>query len=193
VTMAPTPPAQLPLRVGPGRLILVIGPSGAGKDTLLKLAKAACDGDPELVFARRVVTREASAFEDNEHLTVDAFKQAAAAGMFAVHWVAHGHCYGLPRTIEDNIRTGRTVVANVSRTVVTALRNAYPKVVVIMITAPPEVIAERLIGRSRDSDGNVEHRLGRVIEDAPVADITITNAGPAEDGARELLRILKGS
>src|ERR1700738_3742064 len=123
--------------IGPGRLILVVGPSGAGKDTLLGLARAACADDGSIVFPRRVVTREASSFEDNEQLSLDAFRQARSQGDFAVDWEAHGHCYALPRAIDDELRAGRTVVANVSRTVIEAMRRAYAAVVVISITAPP--------------------------------------------------------
>ena len=110
--------------IGPGKLVLVVGPSGAGKDTLLGLAKSACADDKSIVFARRVVTREASSAEDNEPMSADAFREAQARGAFAIHWEAHGHAYGLPRGIEDDIRAGRTVVANVSRTVISALRHA---------------------------------------------------------------------
>jgi len=50
----------------------------------------------------------------------------------------------LSRAIDDDIRARRTVVANVSRTVVEALRRAYADVVVILITAPAEVLANAL-------------------------------------------------
>src|SRR4051812_9636667 len=155
--------------IGPGRLVLVVGPSGAGKDTLLGLAKAACADDGNVVFPRRVITREASASEENQEISVDTFQEASARGEYAMHWEAHGHCYALPRAIDDEIRAGRTVVANVSRTVVGAMRRAYADVAVVLITAPPNVLAERIVLRARGSDSKLESRLGRVVEDASVA------------------------
>jgi ribose 1,5-bisphosphokinase len=178
--------------IGPGKLVLVVGPSGAGKDTLLDLARAACADDPTIVFVRRVVTREASSEEDNEHISVDAFCEACARGAFAIHWEAHGHSYGLPRSIEDNVRAGRTVVANVSRTVIPALRQTYANVVVVSITAPADVLAARLAMRKRGSDGNIAQRLARAVEDAE-PDATIVNVSSAEYHARQLLRIIGGA
>ena len=175
--------------MGPGKLVLVIGPSGAGKDTLLDLARAACADDPSIVFARRVVTREASSAEDNEQMSPAAFCEAKARGAFAIDWEAHGHAYGLPRSIEDDIRAGRTVVANVSRTVVAALRHAYANVGVVLITAPSDVLAERLAMRQRGSDGNIAERLARAVEDAE-PDATIVNVSSAEYHARQLLRVI---
>ncbi|HKU07748.1 MAG TPA: phosphonate metabolism protein/1,5-bisphosphokinase (PRPP-forming) PhnN [Bradyrhizobium sp.] len=177
--------------IGPGKLVLVVGPSGAGKDTLLGLARAACADDPTIVFARRVVTREASSAEDNECLSPEGFRDAEGRGAFAVHWQAHGHAYALPRSIEDDIRAGRTVVANVSRTVTLALRRAYSNLVVVAITAPADVLAERLAMRKRGSDGSIAGRLARTVEDAE-PDITIVNVGSAEYHARQLLRVIAG-
>jgi ribose 1,5-bisphosphokinase len=179
--------------IAPGRLVLVVGPSGAGKDTLLGLAKAACLDDGNIVFPRRVITREASASEDNEEVSAGTFQQALARNEFAIHWEAHGHCYALPRAIDDDLRAGRTVVANVSRTVVAAMRRGYADVVVVSITAPPNVLAERLAMRARGSDRSIEHRLHRTVEDAAAApDITIINTGSAEYHARQFVRIIKG-
>ncbi len=151
--------------IGPGRLVLVVGPSGAGKDTLIGLAKAALVDDGEVVFPRRVVTRQASLFEDNEYMVLEDFRRAAERGDFAVHWEAHGHCYGLLRSIGDDIRAGRSVVVNVSRTVVEAMRRTYADVAVISITAPPDVLAERLAARTRSSDGRIADRLERLSVD----------------------------
>jgi len=188
---APAISGDRPATIGPGRLILVVGPSGAGKDTLLGLARAACADDSSIVFPRRVVTREASSFEDNEQVSPDAFRQMCNDGDFAVHWEAHGHCYALPCAIDDELRAGRTVVANVSRTVVDAMRRAYADVTVVSITAPAEVLAERLATRARNSDGQIANRLNRAVEnEAAVPDVTIMNVGSVEHHAREFVRVI---
>jgi len=193
VTQTPAISDHRPAAIGPGRLVLVVGPSGAGKDTLLGLARAACADEGNIVFPRRVVTREASPAEDNEQVSLDAFRQAQAQGVFAMHWEAHGHCYALPRVIDENIRAGCTVVANVSRTVVEAMRRAYADVTVVSITAPPEILAERLAARARSSDGQIEHRLRRAVDGVAAApDVTVVNVGGVEHHARELVRIIKG-
>lgn len=178
--------------IGPGRLVLVVGPSGAGKDTLLRLAQAACADDHDIVFPRRIVTRASSADEDNIALSPDEFARAREHGDFAVHWDAHGHSYALPLEINDDIRAGRAVVANVSRTVIAALRGTYANVVVVAITAPPDVLAQRLAARARHSDGNIADRLARSVDDASAnADVTILNAGSADYHGRQLVRVIR--
>ncbi len=183
--------SHAPPAIGPGRLILVVGPSGAGKDTLLNLAKAACAEDRDISFPRRVVTREASAAEDNETLSPDDFREVLKRGEFALHWEAHGHLYGLRRAIDDDIRSGRTVVINVSRTVIGAARDAYANVKVVSITAPPEVLAERIAMRARSSDGLAANRLGRAVDEMNAPDFTILNVGRPGDHARRLVGIIK--
>ena len=193
MTEAPTIRRDRTAVTGPGRLILVVGPSGAGKDTLLGLARAACAEDPTIVFPRRVITREASASEVNEEVSAEAFREALAHDEYAMHWEAHGHRYALRRTIDDDIGAGHTVVANVSRTVIPAMRNAYANVVVVSITAPPDVLAARIAMRARGSDGKIEQRLGRTVNEVVAApDVTIVNVSSAEYHSRQLVRVIKG-
>src|ERR1700738_2047265 len=146
--------------IGPGRLVLIVGPSGAGKDTLISGARLECTNEPAIVFPRRVVTRASSAYEDHATLDIEAFNQALAAGRFALWWEAHGHRYGIPASIDDDIRAGRTVVCNVSRTIIDLARQRYARVVVVLITAPPRVLEARLARRDRQSDGEAPDRLG---------------------------------
>ena len=173
-------------RIGPGRLVLVVGPSGAGKDTLIDLARSALGDDIGVVFVQRVVTRQASDAENNIQISTDAFIAARDTGKFAVWWEAHGLHYALPIVIDEDIRAGRCVVANGSRTVIDLVRATYADCVVVEITAPADVLAARLAARGRTSDGSIDKRLSRSVP-AMKADKVIVNVGSAEDHAHDLV------
>ena len=181
-------------RIGPGRLVLVVGPSGAGKDTLIDAARTACRDDGGIVFPRRVITRPSSAAEDHDTLSEPAFDQAAAEGAFAIWWAAHGLRYGIPRAIDADLQAGRTVVCNVSRTVVRAARERYANVVVVLVTAPADVLAKRLARRARGTDGSVAQRMDRAVaaESELSPDVTIENTGTVDQAARRLSSVLTG-
>lgn len=156
-----------------GVLVAIVGPSGAGKDTLMDAARAALAGDSRFVFARRVITRPAGAGgEDHEAATPDAFAAREAAGGLALAWQAHGLGYGLPATVRDEIAGGRVVIANLSRRMIGAAEAAFPKVAVVEITAPVAVLARRLAARGRESEAEIAGRLAReaplVARHAPV-------------------------
>jgi ribose 1,5-bisphosphokinase len=175
--------------IGPGRLVVVVGPSGAGKDTLIAQARAQLARDPTFVFPLRLVTRAASAAEDHLTISEGDFARAVSHGNFAFWWEAHGLKYALPASIDDDLRAGRTAVCNVSRGIVAALRLRYARLVVVLVTAPADVLADRLATRSRASDGDLAQRLGRgappPAEFAP--DHVIENVGDIADGAARLL------
>jgi ribose 1,5-bisphosphokinase len=181
--------------IGPGRLVLVVGPSGAGKDTLIDGARTACSGDDSVVFPRRVVTRTATASEDHDTMGAEDFNQAVVGGAFALWWEAHGHRYGLPATIDDDIRAGRTVVCNVSRTIVGLARRRYGTVAAVLVTAPQDILKARLACRLRPSDGDLARRIGRSAEvDQNLdADVVIRNVGRPEVGIRRLLNAIRDS
>jgi ribose 1,5-bisphosphokinase len=183
----------LPDQIGPGRLVVVVGPSGAGKDTLIAGARAACAGDPSVVFPRRVITRAATAAEDHDSVSEQGFQAAAAGGEFALCWEAHGLRYGIPSAIDADIRDGRTVVCNLSRTMIGLVRRRYAAVAVVEVTAPLEVLAARLALRRRDSDGRLSDRVARsaALVQAIDADIVIDNVGRPEVGIRRLLNAIR--
>lgn len=187
---AAAPPRQA---IGPGRLVLVVGPSGAGKDTLIAGARVASAGDGSLVFPRRVVTRPSSAAEDHDTLDASAFERAVGDAAFALWWHAHGNSYGIPASVDVDIRLGRTVVCNVSRTIIARARQRYRHVLVIAITAPEDVLRSRLALRQRLGDGSIAQRIGRSATVEPLfeADVTIANVGKPEAGVRRLLRAIR--
>ena len=84
-------------------------------------------------------------------------------------------------------------MVNVSRTVIGEMRRRYADVTVVSVTAPPDVLAERLAMRARSSDGLIDQRLRRSVDETTnTPDVTILNVGRPEDHARRLLRIIKG-
>jgi len=173
--------------IGPGRLVLVVGPSGAGKDTLIDLARAALRDDASVMFPRRVITRAASD-EPHDTMDADAFENAERAGAFALTWEAHGLRYGIPAGIDGDIRAGRTVVCNVSRAIIAAARERYADVLVVLVSAPPDVLAARLAARARGSDGDLKLRLARSEGIGSLtADCVITNVGAPKAGAAALI------
>lgn len=176
-------------RIGPGTMIAICGPSGAGKDTLIAHARNLSAGQSNVVYARRVITRSSSDHEDHDSLSEAEFDLAANAGAFAFWWAAHGLKYGVPAKIDGDLAAGRCVVCNVSRTAVSSLKERYARVLTILVTAPADVIAERLGKRGRTTDGSLAQRMARTaeVEGTFCPDIVIDNAGPPEQGARILL------
>ena len=168
-----------------GALVLVVGPSGAGKDTLIAGAQAALADDGRFVFPRRIVTRVAvKALEDHDSVAPELFAAEKARGAYALDWEAHGLCYALPIGIEAEMHAGRVVVANVSRHVVPAALAKYGNGHVLLVTARPEIRAARLVGRGRESAEDVAARLRREgpLMPAGVDVEEIDNSGTLDEG-----------
>lgn len=182
-------------RIGPGALIVVVGPSGAGKDTLIDHCRRRFAGDARVVFPARVISRERHHSEAHEPATVDTFEVVAARDGYALAWAAHGLLYALPRTIDDDIRAGRAVVVNISRAAIAEARARYARVVVIYVDAPPTVRAARLAGRGRETKEEIYGRMARQVGafDVATADVVIVNDTTPEAAADRLAASIHAS
>jgi ribose 1,5-bisphosphokinase len=171
-----------------GLFVAIVGPSGAGKDALIR-GLAGRLGESDGVFtARRVVTRRADAFEDHDTLAEEAFEAARAQGRFALAWSAHGLHYGVPREIVARLATGHVVVCNVSRAMVAEVRRLYRPSLVVLVTARPETLAARLAARGREDGASRRRRLARsaIAEVAFEPDATIDNDGALDEAVARL-------
>lgn len=168
-----------------GRLVLVTGPSGVGKDSLLDGARAALAGRSDILFPHRMITRAAGlGGEDYVAVSEADFAAMAANGDFALHWPAHGLHYGIPASIDADLAAGRQVVVNVSRAVIDQARARYPNLLVLAINASPDVLRARLQKRGRESAAEIEERLQRAAAyrlDGPDV-VQLNNDGPLAEG-----------
>ena len=146
-----------------GVLFLVVGPSGVGKDSLINGARQFLEQDVSFWFPTRFITRPAdSGGEIHQALTSDEFDQLARDGAFMLSWRAHGHGYGIPVAAKEALARGRSVIVNVSREVIDEARRLWSPIRVMLITAPRDVLRERLIRRGRETADDIERRLDRM-------------------------------
>lgn len=175
-----------------GHLVLVVGPSGAGKDTLIDFARAQLGSDANFHFARRIITRPPSIGEDHEPVDIEEFERRASAGAFALHWQAHGLFYGIPAAVDDQLNRGIAVVANSSRAIVPLARQRYPQLRVINVTAPVEILSNRLAERGRENDASLKQRLARSNPNPIGKDVLhIDNSGSLNVAAERFIGALR--
>jgi ribose 1,5-bisphosphokinase len=174
-------------------LIYVMGPSGAGKDSVMNLARGMLTPDMPVTFAHRYITRSAEAGGEN-HVAVTAaeFALRREHGLFAFHWEAHGNHYGIGREIHAWRKAGLTVVISGSREHFLRLGGIDDDTYPVLITAPADRLVERLAARGREIGSAAIARLDRS-EAYDMADprlVTIMNDGALETAARAFVSLL---
>lgn len=154
--------AEVGGRLGPGGLVIVVGPSGAGKDSLIEGYKAKVAGHSMLMFVRRLITRPAEAgHEDHEAISYTELEKKIENGDVALSWGAHNLLYALPKSVDSHIASGGVAIANGSRRIIPHALAKYHHTLVIHITAPVEVLAHRLAQRGRETEEDIANRLRR--------------------------------
>lgn len=177
-----------------GKLILLIGPSGAGKDSLIDAAR------PQLAaarveIARRVITRSPEA-KGEAAVGVDAeqFERMKLQGAFAMHWQANGLQYGIPRQIDEWLAQGRSVLVNGSRGHLAQARIRYPDLLAIRVDVSLDILRQRLQARGRETQAEIDQRLARHVSLSDAADDgvrTVDNSTTLSTAVEALLGVLR--
>ncbi len=182
------------IRLGPGAMVLVVGPSGAGKDTLIRLARSHFNDGTSVLFPTRLITRGPDTHEDHEPVSAADLAGLVASDQVAMHWQAHGLDYAVPVSADKAVAASKVVVVNVSRRVIPVALTKYKRTVVVFVTAPADVLAGRLRQRGRETTDDVASRLARSASDAlPLAPelVVIQNIGEPEIAAGKLIDLIE--
>ena len=171
-----------------GRLFLVVGPSGVGKDSLLDHARKHFSGHQGIVFPQRYITRPTDAGgEVHVAVTEDEFRKLSETGAFALEWQAHGLAYGVPADIKENLAVGRHVVVNVSRAILDGARGTFDKLTILSVVASAEAVSQRLQARGREDADEIVARLSRYDHAKPAGPdvVEIDNSDTFEIAAQQ--------
>jgi ribose 1,5-bisphosphokinase len=174
-----------------GRLYYVMGPWGAGKDSVVEWARV--NGPSyDVVYAHRYVTRSGQAVAENHvALSPVEFELRERRGLFAFTWQAHGLRCGLGKEIEHWLRQGVDVLVNGSRHAFPQAQARFNEVVPVLITASRESISRRMQARGRETAEQIEQRLARHDSYvAPERALTIVNEGNLPEAGMALIKAI---
>ncbi|MDK3025406.1 phosphonate metabolism protein/1,5-bisphosphokinase (PRPP-forming) PhnN [Cupriavidus taiwanensis] len=175
-------------------LFYLMGPSGSGKDALLRALRERLRADHRIVIAHRYITRAADANEASVALTPDEFHRRRALGCLALHWHSHGLHYGIGIEIEQWLARGLTVIVNGSREYLPQAVARYPRLCAVHVRVQPEVLAARLRQRGREAEDAIAKRLARARQafDVPAGCrlVEIDNTGALESAVAALAQLV---
>ncbi len=144
------------------RLFYVIGPSGAGKDSILNAARERL-AERRCCFAHRYITRPADAGGEN-HVALSAreFAVRKQAGLFCLDWESHGNCYGLGIELRQWLEAGLDVVMNGSRGYLPEAARRFPEALhPVSIVVDPGILRARLEQRGRETAAEIDQRVAQ--------------------------------
>ena len=181
----------------PGCLFYLMGSSGAGKDTLIRYARAALGQRAGVVFAHRYITRPVDgAGENHVALSEEEFVLRCEHGLFLFDWSGNGCRYGVGLEVSEWLGRGLHVVVNGSRAYLAVARERVPVLRPVLVQASAGRRIERLRSRGREDEAGMAARLERAERYAASAEpdtVVIDNDGALEVAGEALLSLLRGA
>ncbi len=146
----------------PGQLIVLAGPSGAGKTTL---AHHLVERFEFTAFSVSTTTRPLRGSEiegvDYFFVSMEEFQRRIENGYFLEYAEVHGHLYGTSRElVAKEISRGDTVILDIDVQGALQIKEAFPASILIFILPPsPGVLSGRLSSRNTDDPEVVQRRM----------------------------------
>lgn len=178
-----------------GRLFLIVGNSGCGKDTLITEVLARWpESVKPLRIPQRYITRPAHDSELYRSVTPAEFKDLKRNKKFCLTWRVYHTDYGVPSIVLEWLNRKHHVVVNVSREIIPQARRLIPNLKVIFVSVPLEISMHRMISRRRETENerSFQQRLQRAKENQTLkgADFIVDNSGSLDMSAKKLLSYL---
>ena len=175
-----------------GILYYIMGPSGAGKDTLLDAVRRE---KPEgVIFSHRYITRSRdTGREAHVPLSAEEFALRRDFGLFALAWEAHGTWYCIGLEIDCWLDKGLSVVVNGSRAALDQAQERYPGLEAVYVRADPDLLRRRLLQRGYETREQIENRLARNSDYPPPRTrlTIIDNSGALKQSVERMLDLLE--
>lgn len=174
--------------------VYVMGPSGVGKDSLLRYARAALQPGEKIAFAHRYITRPVAPEGENHIvLSESEFEARREAGLFSFAWTAHGFHYGIGVEVELWRQAGFVVVLSGSRELFRGLPAYAGGIVPVLVAASPEALAARLAVRGREDRSAIAERLDRAkeLDIGGRSIILLDNSGPLNEAGNRFVELLR--
>ncbi|BAB77630.1 guanylate kinase [Anabaena sp. FACHB-709] len=156
-----------------GKLIILTGPSGVGKGTLMR---SLLQRHPELYYSVSATTRPPRPGEVNGEsyyfVSRSKFEELIAQGEFLESAEFAGNYYGTPReAVLNQVQSGKLVVLEIELAGARQIRTSFPEALSIFILPPSfEELENRIRGRGQDSEEAIARRLQRAKEEIQAAD-----------------------
>ena len=151
-----------------GMLVIISGPSGSGKGTVVKHL--------DYALSISVTTRKKREYEqhgvDYFFCTEEEFVRMRENNELLEHFVYVGQYYGTPRRyVEDQINKGEAVILEIEVNGALQVKEKFPEAVLIFLI-PPTIneLARRLVFRNTEDPLEIEERMNRALEEIQLID-----------------------